>query len=98
MDDKPKAGGSPYGGSFTIDTTPFAVVIGKYANIYRRDTPMDEVEALARAYCREMGLGPDDPAINKSGWETRRWRTVVDDAREFLAWSRAMETMKRDAG
>lgn len=62
---------------------------------------MDEVEALARAYCREMGLDPDrivQHGSPNSDWHEigPLWRRFDRAAREHLAWSRAMEAVKRD--
>jgi hypothetical protein len=52
---------------------------------------MDEtVEAVARAFCKRMGLDPDEDGCqipSKSGWLEYglRWRQVEQDAREAIA-------------
>lgn len=65
---------------------------------------MDEVEALARAYCAQMGLDPekkmamaDSDYPDSPWWVTLpQWHKFKAKAKKQLAWSRAMESVKRE--
>ena len=64
---------------------------------------MDEVEALARAYCRERNIYPETfvPCqVGHTHYYRQVWMEYVPEARKRLddaAWARAMEAVKRDA-
>ena len=52
-----------------------------------------EVEALARQYCVEAGLDPDE--TNTSGHESyKTWETVRCTAHDFILMTRAYEKLR----
>ncbi len=65
-----------------------------------RDAPMSDaaVEAVARAFCKRMGLDPDEGGCLLPGnssfdvaYYGPRWQQVAQDAREAIAMSLALK-------